>query len=531
MAVSVLARDAESTRRWQDDLRYLASEAPRRHPNLFHHLTRERFTQMVAALSARVPDAADYELVVGVARIIAALGPRDGHSRVNFLSPDLHFHTLPLNFYTYTDGLFVRAASKEYADLAGARVISIGSMTAEDVLRAVSDVTSGDNAMSKRADTERALSISEVLRATGVAGGAPEQPVHIEVETANGKRSADVTPVASLEGVEWVDVRNARPAFYRRWASRDPFARHEAQKNFWFDYLADPQLLYVNFSVVGDAPDETVAAFFDRVFAFAAEHPVKRFVLDIRANGGGNNYLNRPILYGLVKHDQNLARPGTFFTIIGRETFSAAQNLANLLDAHTQTIFVGEPTGGAPNHFGDSLRLKLPNSGLQINLSSVWWQDLDPRDQRLWIAPEIAAELSSADDRNGTDPALEAILRYSAPVPLGDRVRQAFAEGGKTKAAAALAAWKSEPQHKFATGEKELTDLGVALYGEKRDADAVAIFELNAASNPDSWRAHHNLGRAYAAADKKEAALAEFRRALEIRPDAPESLAAIDRLK
>ena len=530
VTVTASARDSESTKRWQEDLRYLEAEAPRRHPNLFHNIAREQWKSSIADLDTRVPQLEDYEVIAGVAKIIASLGPRDGHSRVNLLSPDLHFHTLPLNFYLYSDGLYVRAASKQYAELTGSRVVSIGGMTADAAWLSVTDYASGDNAMSKRADTERILSVSEVLRAAGIANGEPDQPVRIVVESPREKRVVNVTPVASLDGIEWVDMRSAKPPMYRKWASPDPFARHTAEKYFWFDYLPDSQLLYVNFSVVGDAKDETVAAFFDRVFAFADSHDVKKFVLDIRANGGGNNYLNRPILYGLVKHDKTIAKLGTFFTIIGRETFSAAQNLANLLDAHTQTIFVGEPTGGAPNHFGDSLRLTLPNSKLSINLVSVWWQDLDPRDQRLWIAPQIAAQLSSADDRNGTDPALDAIIHYAPSEPLSEVVKKAFAEGGKAKAATAIASWKAEPQHKFATGEGELTDLGLEFFGANRDADAVAIFELNAESNPSSWRAHQNLGRAYASVKKNDAALAEFKRALEIRPNAPETLAAIDRL-
>jgi hypothetical protein len=529
-AAAVFARDVESTAGWREDLTYFETEAPRRHPNFFHHLSRQQFTAMVSDLRTRVPDLQDYEIIAGLARIVAALGPRDGHSRLNLLSPDRHFHMLPVNFYSYSDGLFVRAASKPYAELVGGHVVSIGGMTADAAWLAAGDYVGGDNAMSKRADTERVLSVSEVLRAAGIASGDPDQPVRIVVESGKDKRVVNVTPVASLEKVEWVDLRDAKPAFYRKSASRDPFARHTADKNFWFEYLPEPQLLYVNFSVVGDAPDETVAAFFDRVFAFADSHEVKKFVLDIRANGGGNNYLNRPILYGLVKHDKTVGREGTFFTIIGRETFSAAQNLANMLDMHTKTIFVGEPTGGAPNHFGDSLRLKLPNSKVEINLVSVWWQDQDPRDQRLWIAPTIAAELSSADDRNGIDPALNAIIRYSPGPSLSDVVRKAYAEGGKQKAAVAIASWKAEGEHKFTTGESDLTDVALQFFGEKRDADAIAIFELNAESNPTSWRAHNNLARAYASAKRNDAALAEFERALEIRPDAPETLSAIDRL-
>jgi hypothetical protein len=44
-----------------------------------------------------------------------------------------------------------------------------------------------------------------------------------------------------------------------------------------------------------------------------------------------------------------------------------------------------------------------------VRVSTLWWQE-DPRDNREWKAPDIAAELTSADYRNNVDPALQAVL-------------------------------------------------------------------------------------------------------------------------
>ena len=45
---------------------------------------------------------------------------------------------------------------------------------------------------------------------------------------------------------------------------------------------------------------------------------------------------------------------GKFVVIIGRRTFSAAQNLATRLDLKTNAVFVGEATGSKPNHYGET---------------------------------------------------------------------------------------------------------------------------------------------------------------------------------
>ena len=49
--------------------------------------------------------------------------------------------------------------------------------------------------------------------------------------------------------------------------------------------------------------------------------------------------------------------------IIGRDTFSAAQNTISELERRTKAILVGEPTGSSPNFIGESLAIPLPYSG------------------------------------------------------------------------------------------------------------------------------------------------------------------------
>ena len=61
------------------------------------------------------------------------------------------------------------------------------------------------------------------------------------------------------------------------------------------------------------------------------------------------------------------------------------------LEQNTNAVFVGEPTGGSPNGYGDSRKLTLPSSGLTVRVSTLYWQPSDPRDKRDAIAPDIAA--------------------------------------------------------------------------------------------------------------------------------------------
>jgi hypothetical protein len=80
-----------------------------------------------------------------------------------------------------------------------------------------------------------------------------------------------------------------------------------------------------------------------------------------------------------------------------------------LFDRHTGAIFVGEPSGSAPNFVGESIPFRLPESGILVNVSDLWWQTSWPFDHRAAVAPRIYAPPTAADYLAGRDPAMDAI--------------------------------------------------------------------------------------------------------------------------
>ena len=76
----ILGRDRES--RWQQDLAYLAAELPRLHVDAFHHISRRDFQQRVATLEANLPTLRDNAIVLGLMKLVAAIG--DGQTALDF---------------------------------------------------------------------------------------------------------------------------------------------------------------------------------------------------------------------------------------------------------------------------------------------------------------------------------------------------------------------------------------------------------------------------------------------------------------
>jgi hypothetical protein len=93
-------------------------------------------------------------------------------------------------------------------------------------------------------------------------------------------------------------------------------------------------------------------------------------------------------------------------------TFSAAQNPVSRLERDSFALFVGEPTGGAPNHYGDAQPITSAVGGFTSIVSTLPWFDSYPQDQREWILPDMPAPVTFADWRDGADRALAVAMEH-----------------------------------------------------------------------------------------------------------------------
>lgn len=520
---------------WREDLRVLAAELPRRHPMLFEgltptRLTRAAFDSAVGDLDRRIPSLRRHEVVVGLQRIVALVGA--GHTSINAaFDPALGFHAHPLRLESLADGIFVVAADSVHRALVGARVRRIGGASAEEALARVGTVLSHENEPFLRAHGMFYLTIPEVLHALGIIGDPARTPLvvetggrerTVELRAARPLRPAGHHSLGPIDESGWVSLRPA--------AAKPPLWLSRSTPR-WVEYLPASRTLYVAYqSSVPPHEGEPVPAFLARVFALADSLKPARLVLDVRGNTGGESFFNRQLVLGIVRRPW-LDRRGAFFTVIGRRTYSAAQNLVNELERYSNTTFVGEPTGSPPAFFGDHDPLVLPRSGIRVNVSALWWSaPLDPRDRRPFTAPRWYAEPTSADLRAGRDPVLESLDAWSARPTLTAELTAALASGDTGAAGRRLAEYRARGENRYADVEPEVNALGYALLRRERGEDAVRVFALNVAAHPRSANAHDSLGEAYERLGRREDAVRMYRRSLALDPRMDSSRDGLRRL-
>ena len=408
------AMDAAWVDKWEEDLQVAHEALQAKHPSPFDAISPAEMQAEFDRLVERLPDMDHHEVIVELARIVARI--EDGHTRltlplapgVDFMQghseterpnlPAMVFHQFPLRFAIDAEGVWVQAASPDLRRLLGGRLVAIDNRSADEVVELVSSTIQRDNAMQVAHHLPMHLVLTELLAARDVTRHVDRAIFTIDKRDGT-LEEIELSQVADGASVDWVQ---AGPSG----SESIPLARQRNDENFWFTYLEPQRLAYLQFNTVYDKDEETIRQFSERLAKFLDEHSEAGLVIDLRNNRGGNQSLGLPLLHAVIGSPQN--RAGQLFTIIGRTTFSAAMTFSLLMEKHTQTLFVGEPTGSKPNHYGDSRKTLLPNSNVTLRISSLYWQ-WSPNDSRQWIEPHADAPPTLDVELAGEDPALALV--------------------------------------------------------------------------------------------------------------------------
>lgn len=421
---------------WRPDLRRLERVFPERHLDAFHDMSSHGFEAGLQRLWERVGALPDHAVAVRLARVVNRVG--DGHSGIRLHSDTaLSFRSYPVELRVFPGGINVVAAAPQHADLVGARLLAVDGVPAAAVFRQAADLVARDNGMDALVFAPTLMVMPEVLHALGVVeemGSAA-----FTVEGADGRRTrVALSPREGpfrLQGHSSLD-RRAEEGGWPRLLAKDggepPLLFRDPDRPVMVEWLPDRRAVYLQVNEMADTEEATFAESVERALALAASRDAERFVVDLRWCRGGNGYLIRPLVLGLLKSE--LDREGRLFVLLGRRTFSAGQMLVNELETLSRAVFVGEPTANRPNMYGDNERIVLPRSGLTVRAAYLRWQQRDPRDDRACTEPHVHAPFTVEAWRRGRDPALEAAVTWA---PDGKAVEEPGPESPSEATAAA----------------------------------------------------------------------------------------------
>lgn len=398
--------ESDRVKRWAYDIDFLARRMEQMHFSLYKKVPKNQLLAEFAAIKRAAGDGVpDERLRVRLQRAVALVG--DGHTMVSALAKgETDVRRIPIHARRFSDGLFIIGAPSSRKDLVGARIDGVGSFTIDEIDALIRPFCSVDNPMGYLDDVARRIFDPAVLEEIGASEGdgatftltLPDGVTNRVTLTAETFKLADLgTSPLFRKTYVYADDASQRPLYLR-----------DLEKPLTMEHVPDLDAVYFGFRAVSGTPEQSFAAFIADLEKRVNETNASRLIIDMRFNGGGNTGLVQPLIRFLLRND-TVNRHGHLFVIIGRRTFSAAQNTVNLMEYMTEATFVGEPTGSRPMFIGESTHIVLPYSGVRVYCSSRSWQVLSSTDKRIWVQPQIAADLSFADFAANRDPALEAI--------------------------------------------------------------------------------------------------------------------------
>ena len=285
---------------WQEDLRYLAQEYPKRHPRLWEMVDREEFEARAAELEAAIPGLSENSIKMEIYKLLAL--PNDAHSFPNVFTHKLGWRALPLSFYFFDDGVYVLDTGREHRDLVGARLLEISGTPVAEAYRILRPYLAAENEFNWKERFIYCIMVTDFLLAAGIIDD--QGAVDLTFETREG-----------LKLTTGVETYHYVPVLY--WSSISkvdndlPYVVPNDRRDNWrFEYREETGTLYLQFNACQrENGDEKIEDFVARLGGWVEANEFERFVVDVRSNGGGDAYVSRQIA-GLICGSEKIDRPG-----------------------------------------------------------------------------------------------------------------------------------------------------------------------------------------------------------------------------
>lgn len=383
------------------------------HPDPFYRYPKASFFKDVSRVKSHLNrnlDKVDFYL-----RIAPLLGNLDdGHTDLHIMQfyNSLNPIILPYNVKLSTKGPFIKCLGP-YKGIktelpTGAEIVSINNISAQKIVNDIIDLNTGESRLFRAefGATRFYFYLEALYKANGI--------YHVKYKLN------DIVKDITLKGI--------------RKNILDEMAKGRADGNGHSDPVYSLRLLNNNKTAVIDFKSfdwDGFKAFTDSAFTVIKEKHVQNLIINLINNGGGDSdvgdaffqyILNKPFTQYAKVVEKNsallkkrllehrlgksldtadkilLARPngsvdteyverinigdnplrfnGRVIVLVNIETYSSASDFAQCFKYHQRGIVIGEETGGLIKSYGDIVTTHLPNSGLELTVSSKLYYNI-----------------------------------------------------------------------------------------------------------------------------------------------------------
>lgn len=384
--------DSISIEMWEEDIDYLADQLKAKHKDIFFNISKKEFNVQINSLKDNLPNLNEDQIKVEIKKIVASIG--DSHTKIKYENMDPQYG-YPFRFYWFNDGIYVTNTIRDYEDSLYCKLVKIDGKEIDDIIEILTSVISYENPSWFSYTVPYYLTFTDILYGLDIITDKEKTTFTF----VDDKGDLFDMNVKSVEFGKYMDALIERGDL--------PIYMQNKNYYYWYKYFPNEKVLYFQYNKCANMESKDFNIFLDELFETAENNSTEKLVIDLRNNTGGIKGIFDPFIEELSNYP-NLNKESSLFVLIGRSTYSIGLDYVIELDKETNAIFIGEPTGEKPNHFGESKTFELNNSGIIVNYSTKF---IKLSDEKLdSFEPDIQVEYWAKDFFNNIDPCLELIF-------------------------------------------------------------------------------------------------------------------------
>lgn len=432
----------------REDLDTLIKYLEQTHPNPYYRYPKADFYKAVDSVKHSLAKPLNkVDFYFAAESLLAKLedGHTDFHIMNDYKSQDPS--VLPYNFKLSTTPPFLICTGIQFDSPAqvpaGTQIISINGIPAEKVLNDVIDLNTGENRpfRAEFGASRLYFYLDAFYKANGkytlvYKDGSTTKTAYIkgirkkELDVLAGKSAPGATTIAAQTNfsLRILDKDKTAVIDFRSfdWDGYKPFidSAFKAMKERGINNLV--------LNLVGDEGGDSDVG--DDLFQYIYGKPFRQYDVSIEKNSRflkerlKEHRINKPldsadmallakpngqldtIKYpDIIPGDNPLRFDGMVYLLVNIQTYSSASDFAQCFKYYKRGIIIGEETGGLVKSYGDIVPAKLPNTQLEISISSILYNDIGTGEND-WhgVVPDI-----KCNPEHALDKALELIRKDS----------------------------------------------------------------------------------------------------------------------
>lgn len=379
----------------EDELNWIFNTLESNHYDVYANISKEEFTQEIEKVKKNVNEMSESDFYYSMLYLITLI--EDAHTNIGYSdSKYLYEHGLPFAIAKFDDGWRVLILEEQFKECLGYQVVGINNIGIDEIYKRAKSIIPHSNDAWVDTNFSNTINFQEALEYLEIV--KKDEPINLMLVNAENEPVA--IPLMPLSADEMQNIKLAR------------FARNEipltSNTGDIYRYLPiNSTTLFIQYNSCEEDPNLSIKEFTKQVKNEIETNNYKTILFDLRYNSGGNSELIEP-LFEMLKNFNNIS----FYTLIGRETFSSG--IMNAVDTKEMlnSTLIGIPTGGSVNSFGELKFIETKKLPFIVYYSTRYFELIKGYEFDS-LYPDIEISQNFHAYKSGTDVEVEWVLANS----------------------------------------------------------------------------------------------------------------------